>query len=129
MHWLLFLGSVAAEFLPQDETISGYADRDATYVLERIDGRPVAATATIRFPAKGRVTGDGPCNGYAASQTQPYPWISIEAIVSSRAACPDLRFETAFFAALREVTIAEVAGPVLILSEPGGTELSFRARR
>ncbi|MEM7641411.1 MAG: META domain-containing protein [Pseudomonadota bacterium] len=110
-----------------DETISGYADPDATYVLEEIAGDPVQARATIRFPEPGLVRGDGPCNSFNAAQTIDYPWIRIEQIVSTRRACPDLDVEMAFFAALQKATLAEVAGDLVLLSRGSEVLLSFRA--
>ncbi len=128
MTWILLLISLAAENWPRDETVSGYADRDATYALIEVNGAPPPAPATIRFPEEGRVEGQGPCNGYAAYQTVPYPWIKIGAVASTRKACPDLAFETLFFKSLQAATLVEVSGDVLILSDPGGLLMTFQAR-
>ncbi len=108
-----------------DETISGYADTTAIYALSDIDGAAFPARATIRFPEEGRIEGQGPCNAYSAAQSVPYPWFSLGPIIATRRACPDLEAETAFFAALSEMTLAEVQGDVLILSNEAGREMTF----
>ncbi|MEM1388620.1 MAG: META domain-containing protein [Pseudomonadota bacterium] len=125
MQWILVLITFAMEHWPRDETISGYADRGAVYRLIEIGGQPAPADATIRFTEKGRIDGTGPCNSYAAAQTAPYPWIEVGAMASTRKACPDLAFETEFFEALQAVTLAEVSGPIVILSDPPNLELVF----
>lgn len=110
-----------------DETISGYADPSVTYVLNLIDDTPYPARATIRFPQEGQVTGEAPCNSFQARQSAPYPWFDIGPIAATRLACPDLPSETAYFAALSVMTIAEVGGTVLILSNSDGGEMVFQA--
>jgi heat shock protein HslJ len=110
-----------------DETVSGYADPGAVYVLRELDGAVFPARATISFPQAGRVAGAGPCNSYSAQQTAPYPWIRIETIVATRRGCADLGLEVAFFTGLRSATLVEVAGDVLILSDDAGGQMVFRA--
>ena len=108
-----------------DESVSGYADPTASYALQDLNGAPFTASATIAFPHKGVVTGQGPCNSYSATQTVPYPWIRIENIAATKRACPDLAAEGAFFAALQSMTLSEVLGDVLILSNDEGGEMVF----
>ncbi|UWQ17383.1 META domain-containing protein [Jannaschia sp. M317] len=115
-----------AWFCP-DETISGYAIA-ATYHLTEMNGAAFAGTATIAFPEPGIVTGQAPCNRYTASQSVPYPWVEIGPIAATRMACPALDAEAEFLAALGEVTLAEVQGPVLILSDNDGPRMVFEAR-
>lgn len=110
-----------------DETISGYADPDAIYRLEELFGDPFPAQATISFPEEGRIAGEGPCNRFSAAQRVPYPWFEAGQVVATRRACPDLAAETAFFAALGAMTLAEISGPVLILSDEAGRQMVFRA--
>ena len=110
-----------------DETISGYAERTAVYSLTELDGAPYAATATISFPEPGRAAGEGPCNTWFATQSAPYPWIELGPIGATRRACPELEDETRFFEALSQVSLAEVLGPVLILTTEDGAELVFEA--
>lgn len=112
----------------KDESISGYAVPEAVYVLQDLDGAAFGSAATLQFPAKGQATGKGPCNGFRATQTLPYPWIEIRDVVATKRACPDLAAETAYFAALQEMSLAEVLGPVLILTNDTGREMVFRAQ-
>lgn len=111
-----------------DETISGYADPAATYHLEEMNGAPFAATATIAFPREGEVIGSGPCNRFSASQSAPYPWFALGPVAATRRACPELALETEVFSLLSKLTLVEVAGPVLILSNTDGDMMVFRAR-
>ncbi|MEL7211562.1 MAG: META domain-containing protein [Pseudomonadota bacterium] len=112
----------------RDETISGYAPEGAIFALQSIDDQPFTTTATISFPAQGRITGQAPCNSYAAMQTVPYPWFNAQAILSSKRACPDLATEQSFFAALSDMTLSEVSGTTLILSNDAGRKMVFTAR-
>lgn len=109
-----------------DETVSAFADAQAIYRLESIGDAPYAAEATISFPEKGRVVGKGPCNSYAAEQTAFYPWFGISPIRATRAACPELRAEGAFFEALMHMRLAEVLGDVLILTGEDDRQMVFR---
>jgi heat shock protein HslJ len=111
-----------------DETISGYADRDAVYVLQELNGAIFDASASISFPATGRAEGQAPCNGWSAEQTAPYPWIELGPITATEMGCSELALEQAFFGALGRVRFAEVSGPLLILSDETGAEMVFRAR-
>lgn len=111
----------------KDETVAGFADPGAVYVLQELNGAPVAARATITFPEPGRIAGEGPCNGYSATQGVPYPWFKAGPIAATRRACPDLPLETAFFETLAAATLVEVAGPVLILSNDDGVQMVFQA--
>lgn len=110
-----------------DETISGFADPSATYRLDELNGEAFDANATIRFPRQGVAEGDGPCNRWSAEQTVPYPWIELGPIAATRRACPELEAETSFFMALEKASLAEVVGPVLILSGDD-VEMVFRAK-
>ncbi len=111
-----------------DETISGYADPEAIYQLVEIDGEAFPASATIAFPEPGRAKGNGPCNAWSAAQTSPYPWIELGPIAATRRACPDLEAENLFFERLAKASLAEVTGPVLILTDEDGRELVFQAQ-
>lgn len=129
---LLVLAAAAFVFMKasgRDETISGYADPDVTWTLIELGGAPFKARATISFPEEGRIAGEAPCNSYRATQSAPYPWFEAGAIAATRRACPELAAEAAFFDALARVTLAEVAGEVLILSAEDGFEMVFHAQR
>ena len=108
-----------------DETLSGYADAGSIWVLSDLNGAPIRAT--LRLPEAGRVTGQGPCNSYSASQSAPYPWFKLGPIASTRRACPELQQEQAYFSALARMSLSEVSGDVLILSNEAGEKLVFRA--
>ncbi|MEO9862468.1 MAG: META domain-containing protein [Yoonia sp.] len=125
MHRLFALALLLTACGP-DETISGYAAEGAIYRLDSIDDTDFAATATITFGADGTVGGNGPCNTYSTTQTAPYPWFALDPIASTRRACPDLDAETTFFTALAEMTLSEVGGDVLILSNDAGREMVFQ---
>jgi len=108
-----------------DETISGYIDADATWTLVELDGEPFMARATIAFPSKGKVTGQGPCNTYGSTQTVPLPWFKLGPIMSTRMACPDLTAEQIFFETLGIMTLAETLNDTMILSNEDGREMVF----
>lgn len=112
----------------KDETISGYAPERAIFALQSIDDTAFEATATISFPAQGRITGQAPCNSYAAVQAVPYPWFNAQAILSSKRVCPDLAEEQTYFAALSEMSLSEVSGRTLILSNDAGRKMVFTAQ-
>ena len=118
---------ILAVFGCEDETISGYADPSATYVLEELAGVPFEARATIRFPKKGLVEADAPCNSFSAKQDAPYPWLTLGPIAATKRACLELEAEIEFLGALQTMGFAEVSGPVLILSSDDGVEMVFRA--
>lgn len=111
----------------KDESVSGFTDAVVVYRLEEMAGQPFAATATISFPKSGQVQGTAPCNRYSASQTVPYPWFEISELEATERACADLATETEFFAALQAMTLVEVAGDLLILSDEEGAQMIFRA--
>ena len=110
-----------------DETLTGYANPEAVYVLEEIDGATFAARATIQFNEPGRIAGEAPCNRYSGAQDAPYPWFKPGPLAVTKRACPDLAAEGAFLEALSAMRLAEVSGPVLILSTESGREMVFRA--
>ena len=126
---LLTLAALLAIPACADESISGYADPAATYRLTQIDGQPFTANATIAFPEQGTATGQTPCNIWSADQTAPYPWLALGPIAVTERACPDMADERVFLDALTTMTLAEVQGPILILSNDEGAEMVFDARR
>ncbi|MDA9208038.1 META domain-containing protein [Octadecabacter sp.] len=128
MRMFILLAFFAVNACGPDETISGYADTSAVYHLVSLDGVAFPATATISFPEQGAVSGQGPCNRYSASQNTFYPWFELGPILSTRRACAELDAEAAFFAALSDMSLAEVAGDVLLLTGENGRELTFEAR-
>jgi heat shock protein HslJ len=111
-----------------DESISGFVAPSTEYHLLEIDGAPFDAPATISFPETGKVVGQAPCNRYFATQIAPYPWFELKGIGATRMACENLAAESAFFAALEDMTLAEVSGDTLILSNTDGRQMVFVAR-
>jgi len=113
----------------QDETVGAYGGADRVWVLSEVDGAPFSQRATMSFPEAGKIAGKAPCNSYAGAMTAPYPWFEAEKLAVTRMACPDLQAETAFFDALSAMTLSEVSGDTLILSNDVGREMLFRASR
>jgi len=113
----------------KDETVSGHGGGAATWTLQSIDGTPFDARATLTFPEEGALGGEAPCNRYSGRQTLPYPWFRAENLFTTRRACPDLAAETAYLRALEDMTLVEVAGDTLLLTNDAGREMVFRARR
>lgn len=112
----------------QDETLAAYGAEGKTWHLHSIDGADFAPRATIIFGEKGGVSGQGPCNSWFGTQTAPYPWFALENIGASKKACPALPQESTYFAALRDMSLAEVSGDILILSNDAGRRMEFEAR-
>ncbi len=110
-----------------DETIAAYGASDNKWHLTEIDGQPFAATATLNFPEPGRITGVAPCNSYSADLDAPYPWFDAQHLSMTRMACDDLAAENKFLQALHDMTLSEVSGNTLILSNVAGREMLFTA--
>ncbi|MEN8842175.1 MAG: META domain-containing protein [Octadecabacter sp.] len=125
---ILILGVLSLSACTVDETISKFVDVTAEYVLIEMNGQPVATSASIAFPEPGKVAGQAPCNRYFATQSAIYPWFALEGIGATRLACPNLAAESTFFAALEDMTLAEVSGDTLILSNTVGRQMVFVAR-
>lgn len=125
--FLALLIPIALGACKYDETISGYTDRGAIWTLQELDGKPFLARATISFPSKGQVSGQAPCNKYAATQTVPLPWFKLGPVMSTKMACADLAAEQRFFQALGEMTLAETLAGTMILSNDRGREMVFKS--
>lgn len=110
-----------------DETVTAYAPHDGVYALVSLNGADFAAKATIDLRTAGNISGQAPCNSYNASQSAPYPWITLGPIAATRRACPDLADESRYLEALAAMTQVEASGDTLILSNDDGTELVFQA--
>lgn len=110
-----------------DETLSGYGAAGVTWRLTSLDGAAFSARATLEFPEPGKISGAAPCNRYFGAQTAPYPWFKIEGLGRTKRACPELAQESAYFSALSEMTLSEVTGATLILSNDAGREMLFTA--
>ena len=110
-----------------DETVAAYGGAARDWTLVEIDGAPFDARATLSFSEPGKIEGQAPCNRYSSDMTAPYPWFESRPLVATRMACDDLASETRFFATLKEMTLSEVAGTTLILSNEYGREMVFQA--
>ncbi len=126
---LLLILTCLALVACRDETVAGYGATNATWQLATLDNVPFTARATLQFGARGEITGDAPCNRYFGQQTAPYPWFSAENIGATRRACPALAQESTYLSALAEMTLSEISGDTLILSNDAGREMVFKATR
>ncbi len=111
----------------RDETVAGYGASDITWRLVTLDDVPFTAIATLQFGARGEITGNAPCNRYFGQQSAPYPWFSAQDVGSTRRACPELDEENTYLTALSEMTLSEISGDTLILSNDAGREMVFKA--
>jgi heat shock protein HslJ len=110
-----------------DETVAGYGGAEKIWVLTELDNAPFTARATLQFPETGRIAGKAPCNSFTGAMTVPYPWFEATQVASTRMACPDMAEEGAFFKALSAMTVSEVLGNVLILSNEDGRQMVFKS--
>ncbi|MBU2983005.1 META domain-containing protein [Lentibacter algarum] len=110
-----------------DETVGGYGAAERVWRLESIDGAAFSARATLTFPEPGKIAGQAPCNRYFGPMTVPYPWFDAGQVASTRMACPDLTSESKFLKALSEMSLSEVSGDVLLLSNDAGRTMVFKA--
>ncbi|MGH1463735.1 MAG: META domain-containing protein [Cognatishimia sp.] len=109
-----------------DETLAAYGAADTTWQLTTIDDSAFAARATLNFLPDGLVRGHAPCNSFTATQTAPYPWFELTPVLSTKRACKALQAERRFFAALSKMSLAEISGDTLILSNDAGQLMLFK---
>jgi heat shock protein HslJ len=128
MRLWMMAGVLALAGCAGDETVRAYGAADRDWHLQSIDGVAFSAKAVLRFPQEGQLSGEAPCNTFSARQDAPYPWFEARQIVTTKRACSDLDLESRFLAALREMTLSEVSGDILVLSTPAGREMVFAAR-
>lgn len=112
----------------KDETVTGYGGADKVWGLESMDGESFDAQASLSFPEPGKIAGQAPCNSFSATQGAPYPWIEIGPVAATRMACPEMAAEQAFFDALDKMSLVEVAGDTMILSNDAGRQMVFTAQ-
>lgn len=122
---LCILSLLLAGACKGDETLSAYGAAGKVWQLSSIDGAAFTAAASLTFPEPGKLAGRAPCNSFQGVQTAPYPWFAAESVTVTRAACPELGAEAVFLQALQGMTLAEVSGDVLILSNDQGREMLF----
>lgn len=127
MRLALALAALSVLGYCKDETVTGHGGADEIWQLQSLDGVAFKARATLRFPQEGELTGTTPCNSYAGQQTAPYPWFSAQAVTVTTRACADQEAEGRYLRALAEMTLVEVVGDILILTNTAGREMVFRA--
>jgi heat shock protein HslJ len=94
--------------------------------LVAINGQPFPAHATLDLATAGKIAGQGPCNRFFAAYDGTLPEFRPGAIAATRMGCPDLAAEVAMFAALDQMTRADVVAPVtLLLTGPDGASMEF----
>ena len=121
---LALAAGLGAHFAGAQDVPSDYLAIE--WKLVSIDGAPFMATGKIDLSAPGQITGQGPCNRFSASYDGALPDFRPGPVVATRMACPDLDAESAMFAALAQMTRAEVTGPVtLLLTGPKGGSMEF----
>ena len=109
-----------------DETVTAHSEEDL-FALQAINDQPFDASATLNISEPGRISGQAPCNSYFAAQTAPYPWFDLGPIASTKRACAELKDESLYLETLARMTIVEVSGPVLILTNDMGEKMVFQA--
>ena len=119
---LILAGCVA------DETLSAFAPTDAEYHLQTMNGKRVTYKVTMVVSKDGQIKGQAPCNSYATATTVPYPWFEVLGIIATRKACPQLPQEAEYFRTLKSMTLAEVSGTVLLLTNDNNNSLTFMSR-
>lgn len=116
----------ACETPPPVDPMGGIPAND--YVLVGIgNGTVPLRNITLTTRPEG-VSGRGPCNGYAATNTVPLPAIAFGPLQTTGVtACDDLAVEQRFFTALQQATSMEFYGGVLRIKGP--TWLIFESGR
>ena len=109
-----------------DETISGYTDPDAIWILTDLNGKSPQSELTLTFPERGTIAGRAPCNRYFGAQTKPLPWFETGPIASTKMSCPNLDEESQYFQTLEKSKLAEVSKTTLILSNDTGPLLTYK---
>ena len=110
-----------------DETVTAYGAADIAWRLVEIDGRPFPAQASLLFPEPGRLEGSTACNTFTGIMDAPYPWFDLQDLSVTEMACADLTSESQYLQALQDMTLSEVSGNTLILSNVAGREMLFTA--
>ncbi|MDA8585614.1 META domain-containing protein [Rhodobacteraceae bacterium] len=121
------LGFVLSFLGCADESVTGYADRNAVYRLIEIAGAEPELDADLTFPSRGAIRVETSCGLYEISTDVPYPWIAMSRAVVTPRECDARGADAIFFGEMMRVTLAEVTGPVLILTTDDGDLLVFRA--
>ncbi len=124
---IALLATLAITACRDDETVGAYGGAGQEWYLVEIDGHRFDAKATVTFPEPGKIAGHAPCNSYSGAMTAPYPWFETGPLVVTKMACEYLDSESRFFAALGDMSLSEVSGKAMILSNDKGREMLFAA--
>jgi len=124
---VIALCTLAVASCRADETVGAYGAAERVWTLSELDGAAFSQRATLSFPEAGKIAGLAPCNTYSGAMTAPYPWFEAGQLAVTRMACPELAAESRFFSALSDMTLSEVSGDMLILSNETGREMVFTA--
>ncbi|MBA4492570.1 META domain-containing protein [Paracoccus sp. S1E-3] len=90
---------------------------DGSYRLVDIDGAAIPGTATLEI-AGNKISGQGPCNAYHGQNRAVWPAVDLSPLATTRRACIIEGGESAFHAALGQVTTAERNADGLVLVGP-----------
>ena len=126
MFWILVNMLVAVSGFPDDETLTGYAERDAVYELVELDGEAVSVSAFVRFPGRKSMEARSPCFAYSGRLSAPMPWFEFQQADRVAYSCIEQPVEDTFADALAQSTLAEVSGGIIILSDDTGPRLVFQ---
>lgn len=89
-----------------------------SYVLVGMDGQTVPLRNVTLLVEENRLSGEGPCNHYSATNNATLPAVSLSPIISNRMACKDLQLENRFMSVLQQATAMEFYGGVLKIKSP-----------
>jgi heat shock protein HslJ len=123
LSFLLAVSTVSA--CQAHETLIGFAGAPSAWVLRSMDGVASAVPITLTLDRSGTLGGQAPCNRYSAVLSAPYPWFEVSGLKVTRKACPDLAQEAAYLSALQAMTLSEVSGDMLVLSDTQDRALVF----
>ena len=119
--------------LPFPGTASPTPLLETSWELSEIIGTPVAATgrAYLRFHADGDkvVEGSGGCNRFSGRYDVTDGTLSIGPLLATKMACPDMREEAAFFAALQRADAYRLENETLLLLQKERPLLRLKVRR
>ncbi len=119
--------TILAACTSEDETVAAYGGDIHTWRLTELDGVEITYATRMTFAHQGSVDGEGPCNPFTATQRSPYPWFELDPFISVDDFCSKLDQETEFFDALQAMSVSEVVGDTMILSNDAGREMVFKA--
>lgn len=115
----------------RDESLAGYVETGRSYALIEQDARRATVRATLQF-RQGRVHVDAPCSQWHAEISAPYPWwemadVQFPQTWATPAACELAEEDRNFMQLLERMTLSEVSGNILILSNTDGERMVFQA--